>query len=181
MNLIKILFPYFAFCKKEVIIASFLMIVVSLLALPTPYLMKFIIDDVLTNKNFRLLNLIILLFLGIQIAKLIFSFLTGYLFDVFSQKTLTHMKKDFFHKILRLPLSFFDKNQTGYLLSRIGEVEGLNFFFSNTFVRVIIGFFEFIFSLAILIHLNWKLTIISPFFIWRQGFIPGEYGRLAGR
>lgn len=141
------------------------MIIVSLVALPTPYLIKFIIDDVLIGKNVRLLNFIILLLLGMQIAKLIFSFFTSYLFGIFSQRTLADMKKDLFHKILRLPLSFFDNNQTGYLLSRIGEVEGMNFFFSNTMVRVLIGFFEFIFSLAILIHLNWKLTIVSIFIL----------------
>jgi len=165
LNLLRILSPYVSYHKKLAVMASFFMIVVSLLALPTPYFMKLIIDEVLANKNLRLLNLIILVLVGIQVAKLIFSFLTSYLFGIFSQETLTRIKKDLFHKILQLPLLFFDKNQTGYLLSRIGEVEGLNFFFSNTLVRVIIGFLEFIFSLAILIHLNWKLTIISLFIL----------------
>ena len=125
--------------------------------------MKLIIDNVLADKNVRLLNRMVLLLLGIQMAKLVFSFLTSYLFGVFGQKTLTHMKRDFFHKMIQLPLSFFDKNQTGYLVSRIGEVENLNFFFSSTTVRVLIGFLEFIFSLAILIHLNLKLTLIAIF------------------
>lgn len=163
--LIRRFFPYIKLHRKEAFIACIAMVIVSVLALPSPYIMKYIIDNVIANKNIRLLNLIILLLFGIQIVKLIFSFFTSYFFGAFSQETLTLMKKDLFHKILRLPLSFFDKNQTGYLLSRIGEVEGLNFFFSNTLVRVIIGFFEFIFSLAILIHLNWKLTIISLFIL----------------
>ncbi|MCD6192985.1 MAG: ABC transporter ATP-binding protein [Candidatus Aminicenantes bacterium] len=74
---------------------------------------------------------------------------------------MTSLKKDLFHRLLHLPLSFYDKTQSGYLLSRIGEVEGLNFFFSNTMVRIVIGGFEFLFSLVILVHLNWRLTIIS--------------------
>ncbi len=162
---LKCLFRYIKVYKKKGLIASIGMVSVSFLAIPTPYLIKLIIDDVLPNNNLRLLNLIILLLLGLQVTKLIFSFLTSYLFGVFSQESLTHMKKDLLHKILRLPISFFDKNQTGYILSRIGEVEGLTFFFSNTMVRVLIGLFEFIFSLVILIHLNWKLTIISLFIL----------------
>ncbi|MCP2599251.1 ABC transporter ATP-binding protein/permease [Candidatus Aminicenantes bacterium AC-335-B20] len=123
--------------------------------------MKYIIDDVLLAKNIKLLNLIILLLIAIQVLRLIFSFLTNYLFSVFNQEVIVKIKKDLFHRLLRLPLSFFDKTQTGYLLSRIGEVEGLSFFFSNTFVRILIGLFEFIFCLTVLFYLNWKLTLIS--------------------
>ncbi|MEW6456751.1 MAG: ABC transporter ATP-binding protein [Acidobacteriota bacterium] len=141
--------------------ASFFLIIASLLALPTPYLMKVIIDEVLAEKNLGPLNMIILLLVGIQVAKLIFSFLTNYFFSIFSQETLTRIKKELFHKILSLPLSFFDSQQTGYLLSRIGEVEGLGFFFSNSVVRILIGILEFLFCLWILLYLNWKLTLIS--------------------
>ncbi|MCP2520942.1 ABC transporter transmembrane domain-containing protein, partial [SCandidatus Aminicenantes bacterium Aminicenantia_JdfR_composite] len=116
--------------------------------------MKYIIDDVLLAKNIKLLNLIILLLIAIQVLRLIFSFLTNYLFSVFNQEVIVKIKKDLFHRLLRLPLSFFDKTQTGYLLSRIGEVEGLSFFFSNTFVRILIGLFEFIFCLTVLFYLN---------------------------
>ncbi|MCP2604398.1 ABC transporter ATP-binding protein/permease [Candidatus Aminicenantes bacterium AC-708-M15] len=123
--------------------------------------MKYIIDDVLLAKNIKLLNLIILLLIAIQVLRLIFSFLTNYLFSVFNQEVIVKIKKDLFQRLLRLPLSFFDKTQTGYLLSRIGEVEGLSFFFSNTFVRILIGLFEFIFCLTVLFYLNWKLTLIS--------------------
>jgi len=147
--------------KKWGIIASIFMIIVSILALPSPYIMKIIIDKVLVQKNLRLLNWLILLLVGLQLAKLVFSFLSSYFFGLFSQEALTRLKKDLFHRLLHLPLSFYDKTQSGYLLSRIGEVEGLNFFFSNTMVRIVIGGFEFLFSLVILVHLNWRLTIIS--------------------
>lgn len=155
------LFPYLKPNTREGLIASLFMIIVSLLSLPTPYLMKYIVDDVILAKNIALLNLIIFLLIGIQIFKLTFSFLTNYLFNIFNQEVLVKIKKDLFSKILRLPLSFFNFQQTGYLLSRIGEVEGLGFFFSNSVVRILIGVLEFVFCLGILLYLNWKLTLIS--------------------
>ena len=168
---------------KQALLASILMILLSLLALPTPYLMKYIIDDVLIAKNIKLLNLIILLLIAIQILRLIFSFLTNYLFSVFNQEVIVKIKKDLFHRLLRLPLSFFDKTQTGYLLSRIGEVEGLSFFFSNTFVRILIGLFEFIFCLTVLFYLNWKLTFISisilPLFYFATKYYSKNIRRLS--
>lgn len=77
---LKVLFPHIHHYKKQAISASICLIVVSFLALPTPYLMKFIIDEVLLNKNLRLLNLIVLILLGIQVLKLSFSFLISYFF-----------------------------------------------------------------------------------------------------
>jgi len=127
VNRLKLLLPYILSHKKQVIIGSVCLIIVSLLALPTPYLMKYIIDEVLAKKNLRLLNIIVLLLMGIQVLKLVFSFLTSYVFGIFGQEALTSLKKNLFQHLLNLPLSFFDRNQTGYVLSRIGEVEGLNF------------------------------------------------------
>ncbi|MEM2929154.1 MAG: ABC transporter ATP-binding protein, partial [Nitrososphaerota archaeon] len=157
----KILFSNFTLYWTETILATICMPLLSLLSLPTPYLMKYIVDDVIVRKNLALLNLIILAIVGIQIIRLIFSFLTNYLFSVLNQEILTNIKKDLFSKLLRLPLSFYDSQQSGYLLSRISEVEGLSFFFSSSVVRILIGIFEFIFCLGILFYLNWRLTIIS--------------------
>jgi ABC-type bacteriocin/lantibiotic exporter with double-glycine peptidase domain len=158
---LKILFPYLKVHWKKGFIASVFTIIVSLLALPTPYLMKYIVDDVIIAKNIKVLNLLIFLLIVVQLGKLIVSFFTNYLFDIFNKEILVEIKKKLFHCLLKLSLSFFDKNQTGYLLSRLNEVEGLSFFFSSILVRVLISFFEFIFCIGLLFYLSWKLTLIS--------------------
>ena len=148
------------------------MLAVSLLALPTPYIMKYIIDEIIVSSNFKLLHLTLILLIVIQIIKLVFSFLTSYFFNIFNQEIIVQIKKDLFYRILQLPLSFFDENQTGYLMSRIREVEGLRLFFSTSLVRLIIGILEFIFSLVILFYLHWQLTLLSililPPFLFRN-------------
>jgi ABC-type bacteriocin/lantibiotic exporter with double-glycine peptidase domain len=153
--------PYMKQHWKMGLIGSIFMIVLSFLALPSPYLMKLTFDKVLVAKNIRLLNLVILTLIAVQFIRSIFSILTDYHFNLFSQGIMAKLKIDLFYKILRLPLSFFDKNQSGYILSRIGEVEGLNLFFSSTITRILISFFEFVFCLTILFYLNWRLTIIA--------------------
>jgi len=177
LSSLQLLVPSIRAHWKKFAIGSFLMIAVSLLALPTPLIMKYIVDDIIIAKNIKLLHLAIILLLTIQLVKLIISFLTSYLFNIFNQEVMVQIKKDLFHRILRLPLSFFDKNQTGYLLSRIREVEGLRFFFSTSLVRFVIGIFEFVFSLVILFYLHWQLTLVSllilPFFYFVTKFYSG--------
>ncbi|MBC7361752.1 MAG: ABC transporter ATP-binding protein [Candidatus Aminicenantes bacterium] len=147
--------------KKPFIIGSLFLIFLSLLSLPTPYLLKVVVDRVLPGRDMGLLNLIILTLVGIQVARLGFSYLSNYYFGVFNQEVLTGIKKDLFRRLLRLPLSFFDRQQSGYLLCRVDEVEGLSLFFSSTTVRLALSVLEFIFSLVILFALNWKLTLIA--------------------
>jgi len=63
---LKRFFPYIKEHWKKFAFGSFLMIVVSLLALPTPYIMKYIVDDIIAAKNIKYLHLAVLILLGIQ-------------------------------------------------------------------------------------------------------------------
>lgn len=152
---------YLRFFRNQFLIGTLSLIILSLLSLPTPYLLKVVVGRVLPAKDLRLLNLIILALVGIQVARLVFSYLSNYYFGVFNQEVLTRIKKELFQRLLRLPLSFFDQQQSGYLLSRVNEVEGLSLFFSNTTVRLALSVLEFVFSLVILFALNCKLTLIA--------------------
>ena len=62
---------------------------------------------------------------------------------------------------MKLPLSFFEKNQTGYLMSRINEVSGLGFFFSQSVIQLLTGVLEFIFCLVMLFYIQSMLTLLS--------------------
>lgn len=141
------------------------MIFLSLLALPGPYLMKIIVDKAIATKDLKLLNFMVLMLFGIQLLFFGASWLTTYSFNRFSLEIMTRIKNDLFHRILRFPLSFFAKNQTGYIMSRIGEVEGLNLFFSSTLISVVTSIARFIFCLVILINLNARLTLVSLIFL----------------
>ena len=160
-NQISFLFAAIGLYKKLFLSGTLCLIFLSLLSLPTPYLLKVVIDRVLPARDMRLLNLIILALVGIQVSRLGFSYLSNYYFGVFNQEALTGIKKDLYRRLLRLPLSFFDRQQSGYLLSRVNEVEGLSLFFSSTTVRLALSILEFVFSLVILFALNWKLTLIA--------------------
>lgn len=141
------------------------MIIQSILSLPAPYLMKIIIDKAIVGKDLRFLNIMILALFGVQFLLFGASWITNYSFNRFSLEIMTRIKRDLFHRILRFPMSFFDKHQTGYIMSRVGEVEGLDLFFSSTLINVIISITRFVFCLGILIHLNARLTIIVLLFL----------------
>lgn len=157
------LLPYIGRHWGKFFVASLLMLLVSLLALPGPYLAKYIVDDVLIAKNLRILNLIILGLFLLLLFRLLFSLLTNYSFTILNQEILVSLKRSLFAHLLKLPLSFFDKARSGYLVSRIQEIDSLGVFFSSSLVSLLIGMFEFVFCLLIMLYLNWKLTVLSFF------------------
>lgn len=137
--------------------------IISLLALPTPYLMKYVIDSVLQRKNIKLLHMIFAVLVVILLLKLFITFFSEFLHNFFSQTILAKIRKNLYSHLLRLPLPFFEKNESGYLVSRFKETEDLEFFFSFSFFQIIASIFEFILCYVVLFQLSWKLTIITLF------------------
>ncbi len=155
------LLPYFKKHWGKFILGSALLLLISLLALPGPLLTKYLVDDVLVAKNLKVLNLIIIGLFLLLIFRFFFSLAMNYLFTILNQEILISLKRSLFSHVIRLPLSFFDERRSGYLVSRIHEIDSLGVFFSSSLVRLLIGVFEFLFCLLIMFYLNWKLTLLS--------------------
>ena len=162
---VKKLLPYLKTRWRWAALSTFLIIVLSLLGLPGPYLTKYLIDDVFIAGNMHRLFLVIGVMLLLHLAQPIVSFFANYSFARLSKEIGISIKKDLFQRLLRLPLSFFDRHQTGYLVARIGEVSRLEFLFSSPIVRVLTSFFEFGFCVWILLRLHWKLALVSFVFL----------------
>ncbi|HCC68173.1 TPA: hypothetical protein DEP90_03175 [Patescibacteria group bacterium] len=97
---------------------------------------------------------------------LLFTAITNYIrvrtTGVLSQKVLFNIRQEVFKKIQELPTQFVSDNQTGDIIQRLtGNVEGLNKFFSEGFVRVMSIFFMMSTILTTMFLLNWKVALIS--------------------
>ena len=158
---LKLVTPYLRGHRLRLVTGALLMVVVSLVNLPVPYLMKVLIDDVFPRKDFSLLHILTLIILGLYASKFVLSFMMSYLFSILNQDIQLNIRKDLFHRLLRLPLSFYSNQQSGYLMARLHEAQGINAFFSASLVGLAVSIIEFILTMAVLFHLNWELTCIA--------------------
>jgi ABC-type multidrug transport system fused ATPase/permease subunit len=145
-----------------------LIIFTSLLGFPQPLIMRYVVDDVIINRQLGLLFGAILLLIGIFLTEHLANLLQKYYFARFEQEVTLDIQKDLLDHTLSLPKSFFDDNQTGYLMSRLSsDVEGLRWFFSSTIVHIFSNIIRFIGGLGLLFYLEWRLAIgvlvILPF------------------
>jgi ABC-type multidrug transport system fused ATPase/permease subunit len=148
--------------RKKAVLSASLLLLSTILSLPQPLFTKYIVDDVIYSSNRGMLSLIVLVLFFIFLIQSHLSFFTGYLFFRFEQDVLFDLQCQLFNQLLCFPMSFFDSNQTGYLMSRItGDVQELQIFFSRTIVDLLTNILRFIGGLIILFFLHWKLALIS--------------------
>lgn len=87
----------------------------------TPQITKSIIDDVIGNGNLAILSKLLFTIFMIGLGRCIFGYLKEYTFDCVSSKIATKLRKHLFNHIQSLSVNFFDKTNTGELMSRVKD------------------------------------------------------------
>jgi len=157
--------PYLILNWKNITLSLFLMLVVSIITLPVPYLTKYIIDSVLPEKDLYLITLIVGIIAALYIIRSLLSLTINYLFSKINIGVQISMRRDIFKKILSLPLTFFQQYKSGYLLARLNEIQSISIFFSSSMLGLIIDFLEMVFLLVILFMFNVKMTLMVLCFV----------------
>lgn len=157
-----------SYCKEY-----FWMLIVSLLcsgvaALCTvypAYVVKDLVNEVLVNGKEEYIIGISIGVITVMFIKGVFSFSSMYLMQYASQRMLLKIRSDCFDKLLKLPLSFFETQQTGHLMSRVtNDVSVLQMLVHN-FVRFIRDVVEVVGLTVYIFWLNWRLSLLSMIII----------------
>ena len=119
---LKRLWDYLFKFRLLLIIALLLTIISNLLQLLGPKLTGLIMDEIdlgAGNINFQNVYYIAVLMAIFYFVSNVFSFLISILMINISKRCVYTMRKDAFNKMLQLPISYFDKNQIGDIISRM--------------------------------------------------------------
>ncbi len=103
------------------VFAIICMIISITLDMLSPLITKRIIDDVIVGGNMSILTKLLLVILLIGIGRCIFGYLKELIFDLVSSKIACDIRRTLFHHIQSLSIQFFDKTNTGELMSRVKD------------------------------------------------------------
>jgi len=146
--------------KKIVMIGLILIILKSLSGLVLPYATKNLIDDIIPNEDMRALTLLLIVVVISIIIQAVSSFSLTRLLSVEAQHLISLLRAKVQKKLLTLPISFFDNNKSGALVSRVmSDVEGVRNLVGTGLVQLIGGSLTSIISLVILIKINATMTL----------------------
>lgn len=157
-RLLAYLHPY----RWMVVLAVLILLLGSFAELLLPYLTKVAIDRYIANKELAGLARLALLYFTVLLVQMSFIFFQTYLTQKIGQKVMYDMRNQIFAHLQRLPLSFFDKNPVGRLVTRAtNDVETLNSMLSSGVVTIFGDIFVLVGIIAMMLIFNWQLALLS--------------------
>ena len=139
-----------------------LMLISRAAGLVLPFLPKPLIDDVATQGKTEWLPVLAWIAAGATIVQAVTSYGLSQILGVAAQKAITDMRRRVEEHVIRLPVRYFDKTQTGVLIARVmNDAEGIRNLVGTGLVQLTGSVVTAIAALGILLYLNWHLTLIT--------------------
>lgn len=130
--------------------------------LARPYLIGVTIDKYIKNNDAASLNRMGFYFLGLIAAGFIFNLLQIYILSYAGQSIIYNIRQMVFSHLQKMPLSYFDKNPVGRLVTRVtNDTETLNDMYTNVLVTLLKDLAIFIGTFIIMFSLNTSLSLIT--------------------
>lgn len=139
-----------------------LMLVNKLAGFVLPYSSKFLIDNVVTRHQIWMLRPLVIAVLTATVVQGITSFSLTQLLSKAAQRLIADLREQVQVHISRLPVSFYDANKTGALVSRImTDVEGVRNLLGTGLVEFVGGLMAAGIALVLLLRISAPLTLIA--------------------
>ena len=170
------LLAYLSPFRLRLWIVFFLVLIYSLLGLAGPYLMGVAIDRYMVKKNVIGLEIISLSLFLVYVFYNLFQLMSGWIIARVSQTALKQLSGDLFGHIQTLPVSYFDRNPAGGLMSRLTiDVDAINQAVSQNVTTMLASIISLVGIIIAMFMLDAWLAITSlfviPILFWFTQFV----------
>jgi len=158
------LWHYINHYKWLLVVAIILTIVSNLFSLVGPMLSGYAIDAIEPGKGkviFETVFYYATLMIIFYVLSSIFSYVLSVLMIHISQKIIRKMREDVFTKLVDLPVGYFDRNQSGDIISRISyDIDTINTSLSTDVVQIFASVITVIGSFIMMVIISPKLVLV---------------------
>lgn len=138
--------------------ASFL---VALVGIVYPIVTRTMLNDLIPNKNYRMVVLFGLLLFTLYLIRMLLNFFIQYQGHMMGVKMQAQMRSDMFNHLEKLPYSFYDNHETGKIMSRMtNDLMDISELAHHGPENIIISVISIILSFSYLTTINIWLTLI---------------------
>ena len=127
-----------------------------------PWIIKDMIDKVLMERDMAMLNLIAGGIIVVFFFRGIFYYGQSYLVSFVGQRVVIDIREALFEKFQRMPLAYFDRHQTGEIMSYVTtDVQALQTALVDKLIELVTESSVLVGSIVLMFYLDWKLTFIT--------------------
>ncbi len=157
------IFKYLFRYKRFIIQLIIGLLAGSVLQLILPFLTQSIVDVGIQNQDLNFIYLILFAQLFLYIGKASLEIIRGWILLHLSTRINISLISDFFVKLMKLPISFFDVRMTGDLLQRINDHSRIERILTTSSLSVLFSLFNLIVFSIVMAY--YSLQILSVFVI----------------
>ena len=127
-----------------------------------PWIIKDMIDKVLMERDMAMLNLIAGGIIVVFFFRGVFYYGQSYLVSFVGQRVVIDIREALFEKFQRMPLAYFDRHQTGEIMSYVtNDVQALQNALVDKLIELVTESSVLVGSIVLMFYLDWKLTLIT--------------------
>ncbi|MBH1940601.1 ABC transporter ATP-binding protein [Mobilitalea sibirica] len=161
---LKRLWLYIYQYKWLLALAIILTIASNMFALIGPMLSGYAIDAIEPGKGFVVFKTVFYYsawMIGFYIVSSILSYILSVMMIRLTQKIVRKMREDVFTKLVELPVSYFDRNQAGDIISKISyDIDTINTSLSTDVVQICASVITVVGSLIMMIVISPQLVLV---------------------
>jgi ATP-binding cassette, subfamily B, bacterial len=129
---------------------------------PLPEWMAGFIRDTLGESKLAVIHFAAIATVAVAAVGAIASYTENYMTTKVGQLVMRDLRQTLYHHIQRLSLSFYDRNTTGDLISRLTtDVDAIQSFVSSALLGLVVNILTLTGMLAVMFYFNWHFTLIA--------------------
>ncbi|HSJ15721.1 MAG TPA: ABC transporter ATP-binding protein [Longimicrobiales bacterium] len=161
-RLMRRLLGYLRPYRPRVVLAVAMILVAASVEMVGPLLMKAVLDSAVPARDYDLLLLLSVAYLGTLLVAFALEYGQLLLTTWLGQHVMYDLRRQIFGRLQRLPLPYYDRNPVGRLMTRVtSDVEVLNELFSAGVVTVFGDLFALALIIIVMFVLDWQLALVS--------------------
>ncbi len=156
------LYTYVKPYMGRLFVAMVCMVIVAFTTAFSAYLVKPVLDDIFLNKDVFKLMVLPIVVIALYLLKGGAMYGQRYLMAYIGQRIVANVRRDLYNHLQDLDLSYYFKNSTGAILSRlINDVNMLRGAVSGAVTSLLRDFFTIVGLIFVVFYRNWRLACIA--------------------
>ena len=168
----KKLMGYVGKYKGSLVLVAVCLLISSAASVATSYLLKPLLNDYIIPGDFPGLFKMLLAMGGMYLLSSLCSFAYARIMVHVAQHTVAALRQDLFNRLQQLPVSYYDRHQSGDLMSRFtNDIDTVSEMLNSSFASIISNVLTFVGTVVMMIVLNPWLTLITFLFLGLMGLV----------
>ena len=152
--------------KGSLVLVAVCLVVSSSASVATSYMLKPLLNSYIIPGDFPGLFKMLLLMGGLFALSSLCSYAYARIMVHVAQHTVAALRQDLFDRLQELPVSYYDRHQSGDLMSRFtNDIDTISEMLNSSFASIISNVLTFVGTVAMMIVLNPWLTLITFLFL----------------